>query len=401
MITKVLQTSCVKLLHQNSFAFLEPIKVYAASSLIHTTSIANRKLDESFRHQIDRIGNRQEIEKLGLAKYVKKHRQYAQFSYQDYKVPEGKQGISIACTRGLLHENFDEPIGTFKDRTREKLTRSLREMQSNRAIKKRVPNFHKKRFPIEAHAIYVEAHNLLNTKHWTISNKRDTEERLHDLVTEHAYGDMVKGLEQKTIVWKFIESIEAPQVIKVGHVPMLEEDNLYAQITVRFHTKQTLAVYDRFGRLVHGSPDSPRNVLENVCFERHLYDEYGMWRIHAKLPTDTYPREPMRRTVAAIKSSPQRVDADEWEKARQEQHWQKYSPEREWAMELEAEEKLINKNYKYYAIQRKHRVLKKMKFGLRRMRGKARTMTNRKLTVIQEMRKEGKLPLPPKDNHID
>lgn len=49
---------------------------------------------------------------------------------------------------------------------------------------------------------------------------------------------MVEGLDNKTIVWKFVHSIEAPVVVSIAHTPMLEEDNLYAQIVVRFHTKQ-------------------------------------------------------------------------------------------------------------------------------------------------------------------
>lgn len=49
---------------------------------------------------------------------------------------------------------------------------------------------------------------------------------------------MVEGLDNKTIVWKFVQSIEAPVVVSIAHTPMLEEDNLYAQIVVRFHTKQ-------------------------------------------------------------------------------------------------------------------------------------------------------------------
>ena len=46
---------------------------------------------------------------------------------------------------------------------------------------------------------------------------------------------------------------------------------------------QILVVYDRFGRLIHGSPVVAKDVLEYVVFERHLANVYGSWRMHAKI----------------------------------------------------------------------------------------------------------------------
>jgi len=46
---------------------------------------------------------------------------------------------------------------------------------------------------------------------------------------------------------------------------------------------QILAVYDRFGRLSHGSEVIAKDVLEYVVFEKHLANLYGIWRIHAKI----------------------------------------------------------------------------------------------------------------------
>ena len=46
---------------------------------------------------------------------------------------------------------------------------------------------------------------------------------------------------------------------------------------------QTLALYDRFGRLMFGGEELIKNCLEYIVFERHLSDEYGMWRIHGKI----------------------------------------------------------------------------------------------------------------------
>ena len=46
------------------------------------------------------------------------------------------------------------------------------------------------------------------------------------------------GLEAKTLLWQFVESLEPPEVIAVKCQELKKPDNRYAQITVRFHTRQ-------------------------------------------------------------------------------------------------------------------------------------------------------------------
>lgn len=50
-----------------------------------------------------------------------------------------------------------------------------------------------------------------------------------------------------------------------------------------------LAVYDRFGRLMHGSEIVAKDVLEYVVFEKHLTNTHGVWRIHGKVIPDWMP----------------------------------------------------------------------------------------------------------------
>lgn len=52
---------------------------------------------------------------------------------------------------------------------------------------------------------------------------------------------------------------------------------------------QVLAVYDRFGRLIHGSEILAKDVLEYVVYEKHLSYRYGVWRIHGKIIPDWAP----------------------------------------------------------------------------------------------------------------
>ena len=53
-----------------------------------------------------------------------------------------------------------------------------------------------------------------------------------------------------------------------------------------YYFLQTLAIYDRFGRLMLGSEDIPKDVLEYIVFEKHLSGMYGSWRMHGKITPD-------------------------------------------------------------------------------------------------------------------
>ena len=68
-------------------------------------------------------------------------------------------------------------------------------------------------------------------------------------------------------------------------VPCLQDDHEFGQITVRKHSRQIVAIYDRFGRLIRGNLSKPKTVLEYVVFERHMRPlQWGSeWRIHSKI----------------------------------------------------------------------------------------------------------------------
>lgn len=126
----------------------------------------------------------------------------------------------------------------------------------------------------EAKEIYINAHKALAGKQ---------EKLLHQFATEKAYPEMMYNTKGRSIYWDFIKSLEPPQVVQVRCENVISKGNVFAQATVRFHSQQILAVYDRFGRLIHGNPYVAKDVLEYVVFEKHLADTYGKWRIHAKI----------------------------------------------------------------------------------------------------------------------
>lgn len=117
--------------------------------------------------------------------------------------------------------------------------------------------------------------------------------KIRDYVSERCYPEMMHNVKDKTIHWRFLQSLEPPRVVHARCTEVITKENQFAQVTVRFHTQQMLAIYDRFGRLMHGSEILTKDVLEYVVFEKHISNEYGKWRLHDKIIPDWLPaKEP-------------------------------------------------------------------------------------------------------------
>ncbi|CAG2101693.1 unnamed protein product [Medioppia subpectinata] len=157
-------------------------------------------------------------------------------------------------------------------------------------------------FAQQALDIYIKAHRALADRDY---------DRLMDYVTENAFPQMTHKANQKTIKWQFVSAIEKPIVSHIRTLDMLSKNNLFGQMTVRLHTRQILAVYDRFGILMHGSEAVVKDVLEYVVFEKHVANLYGKWRVHAKLIPDWMPpKEPIRRTFVAPPKLPPKSERE-------------------------------------------------------------------------------------------
>ncbi|XP_063314905.1 large ribosomal subunit protein mL45 [Pelobates fuscus] len=211
-----------------------------------------------------------------------------------HEIPE--RPINISCTAGIF-EAYVPPEGDARLSTlsREGLKQKTEQLKKNaasqlaiRKIKEYDSEFRSKTFPEKAQEIFIAAHECLN---------QFDRHKLHTLVTERCYPEMVRGNRYRTIRWRFIESLEPPRVVQVRCPDMVSKGNLYGQVTVRMHTKQSLVIYDRFGRVQYGK-DEPRDVLEYVVFERHMANPYGTWRMHGKIvPSWSPPKEPIVKTV--------------------------------------------------------------------------------------------------------
>ena len=199
--------------------------------------------------------------------------------------PDRETPMYIACTQGGI-DPYLPPEGegraTFtksvklwaKQRAIDPLDGKRKSILAVRKIRNYEPEFDAKDFPQIAEQIYIDAHEAL-------AGKRN--KKLQELVTEVAYPNMLHQTEKVSMYWEFIESLEPPVVKQVRVGEILQAENKFAQVTVRFHTKQILAVYDRFGRLIHGHPHVAKDVIEFVVFEKRIVNIYGKWRLHQKL----------------------------------------------------------------------------------------------------------------------
>ncbi|XP_051939318.1 39S ribosomal protein L45, mitochondrial [Hippocampus zosterae] len=205
--------------------------------------------------------------------------------------------INIACTAGIF-DPYVPPEGDarlsslskegLKQRT-EQLRQSASSQLAIRKIKEFDSEFSSKDFAERAQEIFIEAHNALCTF---------DKDKLHSLVTERCYPEMTRGNRYKTLRWRLVESLEAPRVVHARSPDMVTKGNLYGQVTVRMHSRQTLAIYDRFGRLMLGGEDQPKDVLEYLVIERHLVNPYGRWRLHGKIVPSWAPaKDPIVKTV--------------------------------------------------------------------------------------------------------
>uniref|UniRef100_A0A8U8BFD3 Large ribosomal subunit protein mL45 n=1 Tax=Geospiza parvula TaxID=87175 RepID=A0A8U8BFD3_GEOPR len=153
----------------------------------------------------------------------------------------------LACTAEIM-DPYVPPEGDArltslsKDGVKQqmqKLRQTAASQLALRKIKDHDPDFSTKTFPERAQEIFIEAHNSLAN-----FNKQ----KLHSLVTERCY--------------------------------------------------PILAIYDRFGRLMYGGEEIPKDVLEYVVFERYLVNPYGAWRMHGKIvPEWAPPKDPIIKTV--------------------------------------------------------------------------------------------------------
>ncbi|KAL6446370.1 hypothetical protein ACFW04_001152 [Cataglyphis niger] len=208
--------------------------------------------------------------------------------FESYIAPEG-DGKYSAITKEGAKQKF-----TF-------LEKKGKSIMAIRKIKSFDDTFKTSFFIEEATDIYQKAHEALAAK---------DEEKLIQYVTETAYPKIIHNMMDKTIHWKFLESLEPARIVHARTTDVITKENVFAQLTVRFHTQQILAIYDRFGRLIQGSEILRKDVLEYIVFEKHLANEYGVWRIHGKIIPSWMTSTDIAEGTYVLKDSKEKDDSE-------------------------------------------------------------------------------------------
>lgn len=192
--------------------------------------------------------------------------------FDPFVPPEGDGKHSVLGKKGLKEV---AEKGQKKVMARVQAVRKIRKYGDH--------NFNTKNIAYELLELYIEAHNLL-------TDYKKNKNRLHELCTLRAMNLMTHNMDRVTCMWEYVESLAPPKTVHVACEEVNVKDIYFAQVTVRIHSKQKLALYDQFGRLMFGSPHLEKDVLDFVVFEKNIVDMYGKWRLHDKIRPDWLPQ---------------------------------------------------------------------------------------------------------------
>lgn len=177
-------------------------------------------------------------------------------------IPEDKQAPLLSA------EGAKERVNSMKKKTLSTVSVGL--------IKKLVGEFNPFDFAVDAQKQFIEMQSAL---------VKDDKEKLRELVTDDAYLALRKEFRDKKQIWEFVSTVERPQVVHVMAFPVSDKKNYFAQVTVKLHLTQKLAVFDRLGQLKLGSTTEEKDVVDYVVFERHIAvgKDKSQWKICGKI----------------------------------------------------------------------------------------------------------------------
>lgn len=279
--------------HQSLLRLIAPKRIAPARHL-HATCALNRYFNNRHRDPKYKLERTRKVWKVELPDFDKMRREEKQnmMNPDEIRSKMKEKGIAppnpyeerenyLACSvttidpyqpsgdgkSSRILSKLALPLTAGKDKVK-----TMRELSTIRSFIGE--DFDLKEFAKQSTDIYVKAHEALAAK---------DERLMFEYVTEHCFPLFTANLDRQTIIWKYLGDIEQPEVVQVRTGDMMVKSNKYGQITVRFHTKQTLAIFDRHGRLIHGSPTDVKEVFEYIVFEMYLADEYGRWRMHDRI----------------------------------------------------------------------------------------------------------------------
>lgn len=115
--------------------------------------------------------------------------------------------------------------------TIEFLSKKTKTMMAIRKIRQYEEEFDTPEFCKEATKLYIKMHELMAAK---------DKENIIDVITERAFPEVMHNTKNKTIRWKYLKEIELPRIVQARSTQVITQDNIFAQVTVRFHSQQVI-----------------------------------------------------------------------------------------------------------------------------------------------------------------
>lgn len=109
------------------------------------------------------------------------------------------------------------------------LSKKTKSMMAFRKIRAFEEDFDVPEFVQHATQIYIKAHECM-----AAHNTDD----LIKYVTERVYPEALHNIDRKTLRWRYIKEVEYPRVVHARITDVITKENMFAQITVRFHSQQ-------------------------------------------------------------------------------------------------------------------------------------------------------------------
>uniref|UniRef100_A0A1I8G4R5 39S ribosomal protein L39, mitochondrial n=1 Tax=Macrostomum lignano TaxID=282301 RepID=A0A1I8G4R5_9PLAT len=121
-----------------------------------------------------------------------------------------------------------------------------------------------------------EAENLLKNNDLIPSGGKEELARL--LQDDYCMTDDILN---RSYRFELLSVVSEPKIMKFAKQE-IGRDLQFVQATVRVHLRQRRAIFDRFGRLILGSWETPRELVEFPVYECNATAEFHQWLLHGR-----------------------------------------------------------------------------------------------------------------------
>ncbi|PAA46601.1 hypothetical protein BOX15_Mlig023218g1, partial [Macrostomum lignano] len=110
---------------------------------------------------------------------------------------------------------------------------------------------------------------------------KNAENLLENHLTPRGFKCMTDDILNRSYRFELLSVVSEPKIMKFAKQE-IGRDLQFVQATVRVHLRQRRAIFDRFGRLILGSWETPRELVEFPVYECNATAEFHQWLLHGR-----------------------------------------------------------------------------------------------------------------------